>query len=236
MGHSIHGAAEMATILIVEDEREMARGLRDLLEFEHHQILLAPDGATALRLFQQRSPDLVVLDLMLPDMDGMDVCRQIRARNGRVPILMLTARGQEHDIVRGFEAGVDDYVTKPFSVAELLARVRALIRRSQLHPAGGQEVSIGDIVIDTDQFVMRRGAVETPLTFYEVEILKLLYANQNQPVHRDTIFKKIWGMESDPTNRTVDNFIAKLRKKIETDQKKPRHLITVYGMGYKLIP
>jgi DNA-binding response OmpR family regulator len=121
-------------------------------------------------------------------------------------------------------------------VAELLARVRALIRRSQLHPAGGQEVSIGDIVIDTDQFVMRRGAVETPLTFYEVEILKLLYANQNQPVHRDTIFKKIWGMESDPTNRTVDNFIAKLRKKIETDQKKPRHLITVYGMGYKLIP
>lgn len=226
----------MATILIVEDEPEMARGLRDLLEYEHHQVLLAADGATGLRLFRQHSPDLAILDLMLPDMDGLDVCRQIRAKNGRAPILMLTARGQEHDIVRGFEAGVDDYVTKPFSVAELLARVRALLRRGQILPAGGQELVIGDNVIDTDKFVLRRGGKEVPLTFYEVEILKLLFASQNQPVHRDTIFKKIWGMESDPTNRTVDNFIAKIRKKIEADQKKPRHLITVYGMGYKLIP
>jgi DNA-binding response OmpR family regulator len=226
----------MATILIVEDEPEMARGLRDLLEYEHHQVLLAADGATGLRLFRQHSPDLAILDLMLPDMDGLDVCRQIRAKNGRAPILMLTARGQEHDIVRGFEAGVDDYVTKPFSVAELLARVRALLRRGQIHPAGGQELVIGENVIDTDKFVLRRGGDEIPLTFYEVEILKLLFASQNQPVHRDTIFKKIWGMESDPTNRTVDNFIAKIRKKIEADQKKPRHLITVYGMGYKLIP
>lgn len=226
----------MATILIVEDEPEMARGLRDLLEYEHHQILLASDGAAGLRLFRQHSPDLAILDLMLPDMDGLDVCRQIRVKNGRAPILMLTARGQEHDIVRGFEAGVDDYVTKPFSVAELLARVRALLRRGQILPAGGQELVIGDNVIDTDKFVLRRGGKEVPLTFYEVEILKLLFASQNQPVHRDTIFKKIWGMESDPTNRTVDNFIAKIRKKIEADQKKPRHLITVYGMGYKLIP
>lgn len=226
----------MATILIVEDEPEMARGLRDLLEYEHHQVLLATDGATGLRLFRQHSPDLAILDLMLPDMDGLDVCRQIRAKNGRAPILMLTARGQEHDIVRGFEAGVDDYVTKPFSVAELLARVRALLRRGQTLPAGAQELVIGENVIDTNKFVLRRGGEETPLTFYEVEILKLLFASQNQPVHRDAIFKKIWGMESDPTNRTVDNFIAKIRKKIEADQKKPRHLITVYGMGYKLIP
>ncbi len=226
----------MATILIVEDEPEMARGLRDLLEYEHHQVLLASDGAAGLRLFRQHSPDLAILDLMLPDMDGLDVCRQIRVKNGRAPILMLTARGQEHDIVRGFEAGVDDYVTKPFSVAELLARVRALLRRGQILPAGGQELVIGDNVIDTDKFVLRRDGEEIPLTFYEVEILKLLFTSQNQPVHRDTIFKKIWGMESDPTNRTVDNFIAKIRKKIEADQKKPRHLITVYGMGYKLIP
>jgi len=226
----------LAVVLIVEDEKEMARGLKDLLEYEHQAVHLAPDGQTALQLFQKHSPDLVLLDLMLPDMDGLDVCRAIRKTHPRTPILMLTARSMEHDIIRGFEAGVDDYVTKPFSVAQLLARVKALLRRTQPSTQSTHQIRIGANFVDIDKFLLRRGTEEIPLTFYEVEILKLLSAHQNEPVHRDTIFRKVWSMTSDPTNRTVDNFIVKLRKKIEDDQKKPQHLITVYGLGYKLVP
>lgn len=226
----------MAKVLIVEDEREMARGLKDLLEFEQLQVILARDGQTGHRLFHEHQPDLVLLDLMLPDMDGMDVCRKIREKNSQTPILMLTARGQEHDIIRGFEAGADDYVTKPFSVAQLLARVRALLRRGQSPIKECRNFALGQVFIDTGNFVLRKGKTEIALTFYEIEILKLLYLHQNQPVSRDTILQRVWGIESDPANRTVDNFIAKLRKKIEEDQKRPRHLITVYGLGYKLVP
>mgnify|MGYP000895708546 CR=1 FL=1 len=236
MKPQLKAAAQMATILIVEDELEMARGLRDLLEFESHRVMLAEDGASGLRLSRSLEPDLIVLDLMLPDMDGYEVCRQVRSQNSRVPILMLTARGQEHDVIRGFEAGVDDYVTKPFSVAQLLARIKALLRRSQAPAADTQKFQIGSWWVDCDTFSLRCGQEQTPLTYYEVEILKLLHHHQNQPVSRDTIFQKVWGMAADPTNRAVDNFIAKLRKKIEADQKNPQHLITVYGMGYKLIP
>jgi len=229
-------AIQMATILIVEDEFEMARGLKDLLEFESHRVILAEDGASGLRLIKSLEPNLIVLDLMLPDMDGYEVCRQVRSENSRVPILMLTARGQEHDVIRGFEAGVDDYVTKPFSVAQLLARVKALLRRSQAPETDTQKFQIGSYWVDCNTFDLRSGQEHIPLTYYEVEILKLLHQHQNQPVSRDAIFQKVWGMAADPTNRAVDNFIAKLRKKIETDQKNPQHLITVYGTGYKLIP
>lgn len=226
----------MATVLIVEDEKEMARGLKDLLEFEKYSVVLAPDGKTGLKLYGQSSPDLVLLDRMLPDMDGIDVCRSIRQKNQHIPILMLTARGQEHDVVRGFEAGADDYVAKPFSVAQLLARIRALLRRGKMASGAPQQFRVGDKSVDTDTFVLRDGETEIPLTFYEVEILKLLYAHPNQNVSRESILKLVWGVDADPTNRTVDNFIAKLRKKLEKDQKKPQHLITVYGTGYKLIP
>lgn len=225
----------MARILIVEDEREMARGLKDLLEYEQHDVLLAREGREALAMFRSGTPDLVLLDLMLPDMDGMDVCRGIRKENATVPVVMLTARGQEHDIVRGFEAGADDYVTKPFSVAELLARIKAIIRRIQIPIEGNKILIIGPNQIDTGTFVLRRGRMEIPLTFYEVEILKYLHLNRNQPVSREVLYRKVWGLASDPTSRTVDNFIAKLRKKIELNQKKPEHLITVYGKGYKMV-
>jgi len=225
----------MPTILIVEDEKDMARGLRDLLEYENHRVIIAEDGQSAINKYKKILPDIVVLDMMLPDMDGMNVCREIRKTSTVVPILVLSARGQEHDIVRAFEAGADDYVKKPFSVAELIARINAVLRRIQIPLENSNIITIGKKEIDTGRFLLTDGRKEIPLTFYEVEIIKLLYLNREQAVGRDTIYKKVWGIEGDSNNRTVDNFIAKIRKKIEDDSKRPKHLITAYGKGYKLI-
>jgi len=225
----------MAVILIIEDEKEMVRGLRDLLEYEQHEIITAGEGQSGLVKFEKNLPDLVILDMMLPDMDGMAVCARIRKSHHLVPILVLSARGQEHDIVLALEAGADDYVKKPFSVAELVARINALLRRTQQPLQNGEAIRVGDKDIDTVRFILRNQEQEVPLTYYEVEILKLLFQNRQQCVSRETIFRKVWGLEGDPSNRTVDNFIAKIRKKLELDHKHPKHLITVYGKGYKLL-
>lgn len=213
----------------------MVRGLRDLLEYEQHEIITASEGHSGVVKFEKYLPDLVILDMMLPDMDGMTVCSRIRKAHHLVPILVLSARGQEHDIVLALEAGADDYVKKPFSVAELVARINALLRRTQQPLQKEEPIPIGDKHIDTVRFVLRHQDQEVPLTYYEVEILRLLFQNKQQCVSRETIFRKVWGLEGDPSNRTVDNFIAKIRKKIEMDHKHPKHLITVYGKGYKLL-
>jgi len=226
----------MAKVLIIEDEKEMAGGLKDLLEYENHYVAIAEDGRRGLELYRREQPDILILDLMLPDMDGFEVCKEIRKDDRKMPILMLTARSLEQDIVRGFEAGADDYVTKPFSVAELLARINAILRRASLKSEEDNRIiAIGECSIDTGKMVLKRGKEEIPLTFYEVEILKYMYDNKNQALSRESIYQNVWGVERDPTNRTVDNFIVKLRKKIEKDQKKPQYLITVYGLGYKLL-
>lgn len=225
----------MERVLVVEDEREMLRGLRDLLESEGYEVLTADGGRAALERFADTRPDLVILDLMLPDLDGIEVCRRIRALDHRTPVLMLTARTLEHDTVVGFEAGADDYVAKPFSVSVLLARARALLRRRGGEPAGDL-LRIGPWSLDTGRFTLGREGRETPLTFYEVEVLKLLHAHAREALSRDWIFRRVWDMECDAGNRTVDNFIVKLRKKLEDDRKRPRYLITVYGKGYKLVP
>jgi DNA-binding response OmpR family regulator len=154
------------------------------------------------------------------------------------PILMLTARAQDYDKIRGLEVGADDYLTKPFSVGELLARIKALLRRRGLY-AQGQDIDVvrvGSSVIDVRHFNVLRGKKEYSLSHYEVELFKLLYANADQPVSRDEILDRVWGVEKYPTNRTVDNFIVKLRKKIEDDYKNPKHILTIYGVGYKLSP
>jgi DNA-binding response OmpR family regulator len=224
-------------ILIIEDEPDIVRGLRDSLEFEGFDVLATAEGREGVRLARDKAPDCVLLDLMLGDLNGYGVCEEIRAHNGVVPIIMLTARSQESDKIRGLDAGADDYVTKPFSVGELIARIKAIFRR--LNRLSGQEdtLRIGPAEVNVKKHtLLRRGKKPEPLTFYEVELLKLLHERAEQPVSRDEILDKIWGVQGGPHNRTVDNFIVKLRRKVEDDHKKPRHILTVYGYGYKLVP
>jgi len=169
-------------------------------------------------------------------MSGYEVCEQMRRKKVSTPILMLTAKAQEYDKIRGFKVGADDYLTKPFSIGELLARIMALLRRHGRYAQDVDVVSIGDSVVDVKHFLVTKGNKEHSLSNYEVELFKLLYARVNQPVTREEILEKVWGTEKFPTNRTVDNFIVKLRKKIEEDYRNPRHILTIYGVGYKLSP
>jgi DNA-binding response OmpR family regulator len=226
----------MQKILVIEDEKEMARGLKDILEFEGYEVSTAETGKEGLQTIARNEPDCIILDLMLPDIGGYEVCEQIRHKKLNTPILMLTAKAQEYDKIRGFKVGADDYLTKPFSVGELLARVMALLRRHSQYAQDNDVIRVGPNLVDAKHFIVRRGGKEYSMSHYEVELFKLLYAHANQPVTRDEILDKVWGTEKFPTNRTVDNFIVKLRKKIEEDYRNPRHILTIYGVGYKLSP
>jgi DNA-binding response OmpR family regulator len=225
----------MEKILVIEDEKEMARGLKDILEFEGYEILVAENGKEGVQAAIRKVPDCIILDLMLPDISGYEVCEQIRQKLN-TPILMLTAKSQDHDKIRGFKVGADDYLTKPFSVGELTARVMALLRRRGQYTQDIDIVRVGQNLVDVKHFTIRRGEKERSMSHYEVELFKLLYAHANQPITRDEILDKVWGTDKFPTNRTVDNFIVKLRKKIEEDYRNPRHILTIYGVGYKLSP
>jgi len=222
------------TILIIEDEPHIVMGLRDSLEFEGFGVISASKGKDGIQLARAENPDAVILDLMLPDINGYAVCEELRRLNPFLPIIMLTARSQESDKIRGLDAGADDYVTKPFSVNELIARMRAIFRRAARPSATPEVVEIGEAKISFAAHTMKVGGTEHALSFYEVELLRLLVERVGQPVSRDEILQKIWGLEAAPTNRTVDNFIVKLRKKIEKHPDKPVHILTVYGFGYKL--
>jgi DNA-binding response OmpR family regulator len=226
----------MYKILVVEDEREMAGGLRDIFEFEGYEVITAETGKEGLQAVTRKEPDCIILDLMLPDINGYQVCEEIRRQKCNTPIIMLTAKGQDYDKIRGLEVGADDYMTKPFSVGELLARVRAILRRTGRAAEDLDLVRVGPAVVDVKHLSVRRGKAQHSLSHYEVELFKLLYENANQPVSRDEILDRVWGTENYPTNRTVDNFIVRLRKKIEEDYKNPKHILTIYGVGYKLSP
>lgn len=224
-------------VLVIEDEPDLRRGLRDAMRFEGFAVSAAHNGEEGLALVQRDRPNLIVLDLMLPDINGYRVCEEIRQHDPQVPIIMLTARSQEADKVRGLEAGADDYVTKPFSLAELMARIHAMFRRmGRLSQPQAEVIQLGAATIDLKKQTLTRQRKTEPLSFYEVELLRTLYERAEQPVNRDELLEKIWGLKAGPTNRTVDNFIAKLRKKIEDDTRNPRHLLTVHGIGYKLVP
>jgi DNA-binding response OmpR family regulator len=227
--------ANQKNILIVEDDPALAMGLCDALEFEGFKAIHADTGQSGLDRAVAARPDCIILDLMLPDMNGYQVCEQIRHRDSVVPIIILTARSQETDKIRGLDAGADDYVTKPFSVGELIARIRAMFRRGARSSAVAPKFEVGEAVIDTATHTMQLGRETVALSFYEIELLKLLYERAGQPVSRDEILDKVWGMSSSPINRTVDNFVAKLRKKIEPDRDRPRYILTVHGLGYKLV-
>jgi DNA-binding response OmpR family regulator len=219
----------MNRILVVEDDPSVLRGLADNLRFEGYEVLTAADGATALGLVRERQPDLVVLDLMLPKLSGYEVCRKVRDEGRATPILMLTARGDECDRVLGLDLGADDYVTKPFSVRELLARVRALLRRAQ--PAR----PMPDVVIDFRRYEARKGGRALELTRKEFGVLRSLAARLGEVVTRDELLNEVWGYDKFPTTRTVDNHLASLRAKLEADTTAPQHLQTVHGVGYKLV-
>jgi len=229
--------APQKTILIIEDEPHIVLGLTDALEFEGFAVVSAGKGKDGVLLARQEKPDAVLLDLMLPDTNGFKVCEELRRFDRFVPIIMLTARGQETDKIRGLDAGADDYVTKPFSVGELIARLRAIFRRAARPTETAPEAfSIGPATVNLTTHTFARGSHAEQLSFYEIELLRLLHERTGQPVSREEILQKIWGIEGGPSNRTVDNFIVKLRKKIEKSPDKPEHILTVYGFGYKLAP
>jgi len=226
-------------ILVVEDDPSMLMGLKDNLEFEGYEVLTARNGADGLKLAQSNQFDLIVLDVMLPQMDGFEVCRQLRSKDEDLPIIMLTAKNQEIDKVVGLKLGADDYVTKPFSVRELMARLEAVLRRQKrsTHPSSPKIASyeFGNVKIDFRKCMATKGKKKIDLTHYEVEILKVLIANKEEPISRNRMLDEIWGYELFPTTRTIDNHIVKLRQKLEEDPKNPKHVITVHGIGYKFL-
>ncbi len=226
----------MARILIAEDEPDMLMGLRDNLQFEGYDVIEATDGEQAVEVVKRDRPDLVLLDVMMPKLDGITVCRKLRDAGFSVPILMLTAKSQEIDVVRGLEAGADDYIIKPFGVRELLARIKVALRHGGAAPGIAKVMRIGDAEVDLIKGTVVRGTESFKLGHFEIQILKMLIENAEQPVDRNKMLDEIWGLAAYPTNRTVDNHIVSLRRKIEPDARNPRHILTVHSIGYKFVP
>jgi DNA-binding response OmpR family regulator len=223
-------------ILIIEDEPQIVLGLTDALTFEGFEVVSSKNGKGGVALARDAKPHAIILDLMLPDTNGFLVCEQIRQLDRFVPIIMLTARGGEADKIRGLDAGADDYVTKPFSIGELIARIRAIFRRAERPAEVSESFDLAGATVNLQAQTLSRGKATEQLSFYEVGLLRLLHERVGQPVSRDEILQKVWGLTTNPTNRTVDNFIVKLRKKLEKQPDKPQHILTVYGFGYKLVP
>jgi len=225
-----------AKILIIEDAADLAKGLKINLEAEGYAVSWAATGKDGLRKSLAEEPDLVILDVMLPEMDGFEVCREMRKKGLRAPVIMLTAKSEEVDKVVGLEVGADDYVTKPFSVRELLARIRAHLRRAKsAGPAVPRIYRFGKVEVDFGRFKLVKRGREIDLTSLEIAILKFLIAHRGEVVTREALLEKIWGYETFPTTRTIDNHILKLRKKIEDDPARPRHLLSIYGEGYRFL-
>ncbi len=227
----------MARILVIEDEPEMQRGLRDNLEFEGYDVTVIGEGKKGLETILERKFDVIVLDVMLPGMSGFNICKKVRAEGIGTPIIMLTAKGEEVDKVLGLEFGADDYITKPFSLREFLARIKAVLRRSpddRRSPA--EPVVLGQLRIDFSGYTADKKGKPVSMSSKEFDILRYLWKHQQEVISRDDLLKDVWGYDETITSRTVDNFIVKLRKLIEKDPGKPKHIITIHGTGYKLIP
>jgi DNA-binding response OmpR family regulator len=221
-------------ILIVEDDPAIVMGLEDLLVGEGYLVDIAREGNQAIELYRSRKPDLIVLDIMIPEISGYEVCRRIRKKDAATPILMLTAKGQEPDKVAGLELGADDYVVKPFGVSELLARIRALLRRSRVRGMKQcEELSFGDVRIDPQKLEGTKKGRTFTLTARELRLLNLFNSRPGRVLDRSEILDEIWGLRYEGTTRTLDQHIANLRKKIEDDPGQPRFILTVYGVGYR---
>jgi len=225
----------MTKILIVEDEPNMVAGLRDNFEFEGYEVVSAYNGAEGLERALAESPDLVLLDVMMPKMSGLDVCKQLKAKRPSIPIIMLTARGQEVDKVVGLELGADDYVTKPFSIRELIARVKAVLRRSRTLPKEHDRYSFGDADVNLHACRVTRGGKEIELSAIEFELLKYFICHAGEVLTRDRLLEEVWGYDSYPSTRTVDAHLVRVRQKLEPDPEQPHFFLTVHGMGYRFV-
>jgi len=224
----------MERILIIEDELPMRTALQDVLEGEGYRVLTAADGETGLERALKEKPDLILLDIMMPRLDGYAVCAELRRLTNPVPVLMLTAKGQVEDRVTGLDAGADDYLVKPFSSDELLARVRALLRRTRRQTQSPTRLELGDVEIDLARQSAVRGRKTLHLTTKEFAMLRLMAETPGEPVSRDRFLDVVWGYTAFPTTRTVDNHVASLRAKLERNPDDPRYLKTVHGIGYEL--
>jgi len=227
----------MYHLLVVEDEQAMLMGLKDNLEFEGYKVDIADDGAIGLEKILKNQHDLVLLDVMLPSMSGFDVCKKARREGITTPVILLTAKGEEIDKVLGLELGADDYITKPFSLRELLARIKAILRRTENrnNAPTHKTVSIGKMEVNFPNYEAFVDGVATKMSHKEFEFLHYLYDQRNNVVSRDDLLDNVWGTDYVPSSRTVDNFILKLRQKIEEDFNNPKIILTVHGVGYKLI-
>ena len=222
-------------ILIVEDEPAMVAGLRDNFEFEDYEVISAEDGVAGLERALTEHPDLVVLDVMMPKMSGLEVCKQLRAKAPELPIIMLTARGQEVDKVVGLELGADDYVTKPFSIRELLARVKAVLRRRSVPAVSAEIYRFGNVEVNVRSHEVRRGDETVELSAKEFALLAYFIAHPAETLSRDRLLDAVWGYENYPNTRTVDTHIVHLRQKLEKNPEEPRFILTIHGTGYKFV-
>jgi DNA-binding response OmpR family regulator len=226
-------------VLIVEDDPHILLGLEEVLKSESFEVVVCTRGDQALAAFNKHHPALILLDVMLPGMSGYDICRELRSRKIQTPILMLTAKGQEIDKVVGLDLGADDYVTKPFGVRELLARMNALLRRTAKPLAdnslSGEPFTIGQALIDPKTFRLQRGKTTEDLTARELKLLQLFFEHSGEVLSRDRLLNEVWGYNYYGTTRTLDQVIVQLRKKLADNSGSPKHLVTVHGIGYKLI-
>jgi DNA-binding response OmpR family regulator len=222
-------------ILIIEDEEDMVLGLRKNLEWEGFEVVAASDGEAGLSRALNDSQDLILLDIMLPKLSGLDVCRRLRNRGVNTPVIMLTARGQEIDKVLGLEIGADDYVTKPFSIRELLARVRAILRRASIPDTESDVYRFGDVELNFGRHQARKQGQALELSPREFGMLRYFVQHRGETVTRDQLLDEVWGYDNFPLTRTVDNHIARLRQKIEENPSEPQHIITVHRIGYKFL-
>ncbi|MFC2130516.1 response regulator transcription factor [Bacteroidota bacterium] len=225
----------MKKILIVEDDPAILMGLETALTEENFEIISIDDGEKGYNYALKKNPDLIILDIMLPNKNGLDICRELRKKNIHTPILMLTSKKEEIDKVLGFETGADDYVTKPFSIMELKMRVKALLRRSDPPKKELEVFEFSDITIDFKKHEVLKNNEPLNISAKELQILKYLIEREGEVVSRDKMLDDVWGYDNFPTTRTVDNYILSIRKKIEDDSTKPKHLITIHTVGYKFV-
>ncbi len=221
------------TILVIEDDISILRGLKDNLEYEGYAVITETNGEKGLQLALKKKTDLILLDIMLPGMNGYEICRKVKKEKPELPIIMITARGSEIDKVSGLDTGADDYVTKPFSIPELMARIRAVVRRTDTGPDITEEYCFGNIKLDFKKFKAFRDNQEIKLSSKEFAIMEYFIRHEGEAVHRHDLLNEVWGYEALPTTRTIDNFILDLRKKLEENPSKPRHIESVRDIGYR---